>query len=45
MMAAITGQNMYVVVNTMNNEHTIMYGDVLFRGSINQYRNIAINLL
>jgi len=25
------------VLNTMNNEHTIMYGDVLFRGSINQH--------
>jgi len=27
----------HFVVNTMNNEHTIMYGDVLFRGSINQH--------
>jgi hypothetical protein len=33
------GQNYWpehVVVSTMNNEHTIMYGDVLFR-SINQH--------
>jgi hypothetical protein len=27
----------HVAVNIMNNDHTIMYGDVLFRGSINQH--------